>query len=474
MANNSLQNEKSEFNRVLGKWDIFTLAFGAMIGWGWVVLTSEWILQAGVFGAILAFLIGGVVVSLVGLTYAELTAAMPKVGGEHVFSFRGLGVNASFLCTWFIILGYVSVCAFEAVALPVVLENLIPLSHGTPLWTVNESPIHLDWISIGIVGSVIIGLINFIGVKSAAFIQAIFTAFILVVGSMLIFGSFFVTSTPVDAAEIWDTSKLSVGLMSVIIMTPFMFVGFDVIPQAAEEINLPFNKIGRVLIFSVILAVIWYVAIIYSVGTTITSAELENTLLSPGAAMQRIFGGAWAKDLLVIAGLAGILTSWNSFFIGATRSIYAMGHSGMLPKFFAYLHPKYKSPVNAIIFVTLTSILATLFGEVALGWLVNAGSLGIVISWSIVSLSFITLRKKEPKMVRPFKVSFGKPVGVLAFIFSLGLIYLYLPGSPAALSNNEWFIIGIWSFIGLCFYIWTSKVYGKNQIRESMIEHVNN
>lgn len=471
MGNRSSKSTNSEFNRVLGRWDIFTLAFGAMIGWGWVVLTSDWIQEAGVFGAIVAFLIGGVVVSLVGLTYSELTAAMPKVGGEHVFSYRGLGVNASFLCTWFIILGYVSVCAFEAVALPVVLENLIPLSHGDPIWSINDSPIHLDWVSIGIAGSLVIGFINFKGVKSAAFIQAIFTGFILIVGILLIFGSLFLNSAPVDSTEVWDTSKFSIGLMSVIIMTPFMFVGFDVIPQAAEEIDLPFKMIGRVLILSVVLAVVWYIAIIYGVGTTLTSIELNKSTLAPAEAMQRIFGAKWAKDLLVLAGLSGILTSWNSFFIGATRSIFAMGHSGMLPKFFSYLHPKHKSPVNAIIFVTMISILATLFGEIALGWLVNAGSLGIVISWSVVSLSFLMLRKKEPNMKRPFKVLFGKPVGILAFLFSLGLICLYLPGSPSALSSYEWMIIGVWSFIGLGFYLWTNKVYGKKEIRENMAEH---
>ena len=156
----------SDFKRVLGKWDIFTLSFGAMIGWGWVVLTGEWILTAGVLGAIIAFLIGGTVVALVGLTYSELTAAMPRVGGEHVFSYRGLGLDASFLCTWFIILGYVSVCAFEAVALPVVMQNLIPLSLEEPLWFFNGKPIYPDWIVIGVAGSLLIGSINFVGVKS--------------------------------------------------------------------------------------------------------------------------------------------------------------------------------------------------------------------------------------------------------------------------------------------------------------------
>ncbi|MFV0336657.1 MAG: APC family permease [Chthoniobacterales bacterium] len=463
---------KSKFKRVLGKWDIFTLAFGAMIGWGWVVLTSEWILQAGVMGAILAVFIGGVVVSLIGFIYAELTSAMPKVGGEHVFSFRGLGVNASFICTWFIILGYVSICAFEAVALPVVLENIMPFSHEILLWEVNGGAVHLYAVLIGVAGSLAIGFMNYIGVKSAAFIQSILTAFILLVGGMLVFGSFFVSNSPVDSKEVWDTGKLSIGLMSVLIMTPFMFVGFDVIPQAAEETNLPFKKIGRVLVLSVTLAVVWYIAIIYSVGITIPASGLKSMSLAPGDAMQVIFGGKWAKGLLLLAGLAGILTSWNSFFIGATRSIYAMGQSGMLPMFFARLHPKYKSPVNAILFVTATSILATLFGEVALRWIVNAGSLGIVISWSIVSIAFISIRKKEPGMNRPFRVPFGKWVGILAFVFSLGLVYLYLPGSPSALSGYEWTIILLWSLTGLLFYLWTMKFYGKKKISERMYEHI--
>ena len=458
----------SDFKRVLGKWDIFTLSFGAMIGWGWVVLTGEWILTAGVLGTIVAFLIGGTVVALVGLTYSELTAAMPRVGGEHVFSYRGLGLDASFLCTWFIILGYVSVCAFEAVALPVVMQNLIPLSLEEPLWFFNGKPIYPDWIVIGVAGSLLIGGINFIGVKSAAFVQIIFTGLILVVGLMLIFGSFFSSNAAVSTVEVWGTGKMSAGLMTVLVMTPFMFVGFDVIPQAAEEINLPFNKIGKVLIFSVLLAVVWYTAIIYSVGTTLTSNELQSTLLAPAVAMDKIYRGVWAKNLLIIAGLAGIITSWNSFFIGATRAIYAMGHSGMLPKVFAVLHPTYKSPVTAILFVTLTSILAAFFGKEALGWLVNAGGLGIVISWSLVSLSFYRLRRKEPTMVRPFKVAMGQWVGLMAFILSLGLVYLYLPGSASALNVIEWFIVVVWSLMGIGFYTWTSRSYGRKSMKVSM------
>ena len=108
--------KKSEFDKVFSAWDILVIAFGAMIGWGWVVSSGTWIDAGGVVGAALAFAIGGVMIFFVGLTYAELTAAMPQCGGEHVFSYKAMGPTGSFICTWAIILGYVGVTCFEACA----------------------------------------------------------------------------------------------------------------------------------------------------------------------------------------------------------------------------------------------------------------------------------------------------------------------------------------------------------------------
>ena len=118
--------EKSKFNKVLGMSDVLVIAFGAMIGWAWVVSTGDWISTAGTIGAIFAFVIGGIMVFLVSLTYAELTSAMPQCGGEHVFSYRAMGPNASFVCTWAIVLGYASVAAFEACAMPTVITYMLP------------------------------------------------------------------------------------------------------------------------------------------------------------------------------------------------------------------------------------------------------------------------------------------------------------------------------------------------------------
>ena len=126
MPNRSLHQQ---FLKVLGKKDVLALAFGAMIGWGWVVSSGTWITEAGSIGAVLAFAIGGVLVLLIGLTYAELSSALPLAGGEFVFSYQAMGRLPSFITTWAVIFGYVSVIAFEAVALPTVFEYIIPCSN---------------------------------------------------------------------------------------------------------------------------------------------------------------------------------------------------------------------------------------------------------------------------------------------------------------------------------------------------------
>jgi amino acid transporter len=120
--NRGIEVREGHFIRVLGRRDALALAFGAIIGWSWVLLTGQWIMTAGSGGALLAFVIGGLAMLFIGLTYAELASAMPRAGGEHVYSFRALGFGAAFVCTWALILAYVTVVAFEAVALATALE----------------------------------------------------------------------------------------------------------------------------------------------------------------------------------------------------------------------------------------------------------------------------------------------------------------------------------------------------------------
>lgn len=170
--------QKSKFDKVMGAWDILVIAFGAMIGWGWVINSGDWITTAGFMGSIIAMLIGGLMVFFVGLTYAELTSAMPQCGGEHVFSYRAMGPTGSFICTWMIVLGYVATSAFEATALPTVITYLFPDFNQVYLYTIAGKDIYLTTIILGVGVAVLITWVNIKGAKTAAMLQTILTAII--------------------------------------------------------------------------------------------------------------------------------------------------------------------------------------------------------------------------------------------------------------------------------------------------------
>src|SRR5699024_5486062 len=154
---------------------------------------------------------------------AELAAAMPLAGGEFIYSFKALGRIASFVTTWALILGYVSVVAFEAVALPTVFEYVIPTYSTGHMYTIAGCDVTCTWAGIGMLGSLIITLVNYRGIKFSTSIMFILTMFIALAGVMLIFGS----GIGGNAAQMKPMFvNGSAGLFTVVIMTPFMFVVF--------------------------------------------------------------------------------------------------------------------------------------------------------------------------------------------------------------------------------------------------------
>ena len=447
-------DKEPNFLRVLGRRDALALAFGAMIGWSWVVLSGTWIESAGSIGAITAFLLGGGIMLVIGLTYAELASALPFAGGEHVYSHRALGAGFSFICTWAIILGYVSVVTFEAVALPTVLDSIIPGLDKYFLWQIAGWDVYLSWVLVGVAGAVAMTVLNIRGVRMAAIVQSAVVIVILLVGGLFVAGSLVVGDTA--NMEPLFVDGLS-GVTLVLVMVPFMFVGFDTIPQAAEEIDLPYKDIGSVLMLSVAMAIAWYGLIVLGVSLLLNEDIFGTTEIIAAEANSMIFGEAGRLAMLG-AGLAGIVTSWNAFIVGGSRAIYALARANLLPAALSKLHPKYRTPYNAILLIGGLSIIGPFFGRPVLVWLVDAGGLGIVIAYAMVALSFLILRRKEPNLERPYKVPFGNFIGILALILSISLGFLYMPGSPSALIwPQEWIIIIGWSILGVILFLVARK-----------------
>lgn len=457
-----------EFKKVLNPLDILVTAFGAMIGWGWVVSTGSWLSRAGAFGTVLGFIIGGIMIFFVGLTYSELTTSMPSVGGERVFSYKAFGPLGSFVCTWFLILSYIGVVCFEACSFPTVIQYIFPGFLQGYLYTVAGFDIYATWLVMAIIVTVLITIVNVRGIKAAAILQTILTVIIAAVGISLVVASA-INGSPSNlegqqfrGTDTFDSIK---NILSVAVIAPFFLFGFDVIPQVAEEINVPLKKVGKLMLLSIIMAVLFYALVVFAVGYVMNPSEIEASLSASGLvtadAMAKAFSNTTMAKILIIGGLCGIITSWNSFLIGGSRALFSMAEAHMIPKRFGELHPKYKTPKNAIILIGALSVISVFFGRKMLIWISDTASFACCVAYCMVAMSFLVIRKKEPDMARPYKVTNYRAVGLIATIMAGVMALLYLiPGSGCTFTAEELIIAVAWIALGIVFAVVSNRKYG--------------
>ncbi|MFT5871291.1 MAG: APA family basic amino acid/polyamine antiporter [Clostridium sp.] len=452
-----MKQERESLSKVLGRTDVLAMAFGTMIGWGWVMLAGYWVKEAGTLGAIIAFLIGAVMCVFVGLAYAELTPALPLAGGEMVFAYRGLSYFWSWVTAWAIAFAYVGVAAWEGIAISTAIDYILPIPKIGLLWTVAGFDVYFSWAIVGIIGAIVLTTLNYFGTKNSAVFQVMGTTGLVLVGLLFLFGGVAFGSTEY-AVPLFTSGS---GMVAVLLMAPSMYVGFDVIPQMAEEMNIPLKQIAKVLMVSIIMAAAWYILMIIGISLSAPMEVRQAGGVPVADAMAFSFKSPIFGKILIGGAMCGILTSWNGFIVGATRVLFSMGRAKMLPEIFGRVHPKYKSPTAAILLVGFISCLSPLLGKKALVWFVDASAFGTVVAYLLVSVSFLSLRKKEPDLERPFKVSNGKFVGYGAVIISLIFMSLYLPIGPGSLVwPYEWGIIIIWIVIGVVMALWAKSSFG--------------
>lgn len=451
-----MNEQRYSLSKVLSRTDVLALAFGTMIGWGWVMLAGYWVAGAGIVGAMLAFTLGTTMCILVGLTYAELTPALPLAGGEMVFAYRGMGYKWGWVTAWAICLAYLGVAAWEGIAISTAINYLYPLPETAYLWTVAGYDVYFSWAVVGVIFAIALHYLNYIGTKPSAIFQIMATTGLLLSGIAFFFGSVAFGNT----AYMVPVFTGGAGMISVLLMAPAMFVGFDVIPQSAEEMKIPLNQIAGILVLSIMMAAVWYMIMIVGIGMAAPPAVREAASVPVADAMTYAYGSPVFGKMLIVGAMCGILSSWNGFIVGGTRVLFAMGRAKMLPQIFGSLHPTYKTPSAAIALSGAICCLAPFLGRNALVWFVNASAFGTVVAYFMVSISFMMIRKKEPNLERPFNVKKGKLMGILAVITSGLFITLYLPIGPGSLAwPHEWMMIFGWALIGFVLALWAQKSY---------------
>jgi APA family basic amino acid/polyamine antiporter len=455
--------QRPKLKKGIGKAGLFSLAFGAMIGVGWVTAMGTWLSNAGPLGTIIAFVIGGLLMLAIGLCYAEITAALPLSGGEVAYAYKAYGTSKAFIVGWFLVFGYLSVSAFEAVSISKVFSYLVPSVDYLELYSVNGSPIYLSHIVLSALFVLLITTINFTGVKNSARFQVGLTilfiglTFVFVIAG-LIMGNWDNLS-PMFSTK--HSGSITAGIAMVLVTVPFWFVGFDTIPQAAEEAEetISHKTIGLLIPLSIVAAVCFYILLIISTSIAAPWNDIIGDKLPTATAFGIATQSPFLVKLILVTAMVGLLTSWNGFFLAGSRVLFAMGRGKIIAPILGKSHKKHQTPYIAVLFSGIVTFLGSLMGPGAMVAFVNVGSLCIVIAFFGVSSSFITLRKKFPDLDRPYRTPGGNLLGYIGIIGSLCILsFMIFPNSPVALVwPFEWGIFLTFSILGLVFWLLSGK-----------------
>lgn len=448
--------------------NFFTIGFGAIIGTGWVLLVGDWmVLGGGPIPAIIAFVLGALFLVPIGMCFGELTAAIPISGGIIEYVSRTYNRKLGFLTGWMLLLGNAPLCPWETIAISTLLTDrfaefpALAWLRSVRLYTILGADVYL-WPTVIALGfAVLVIFLNFRGASAAAKLSSFLTKALLG-GMILAMAISFATGSPshalpvfspaTDAAGGSSTAATSLvgGILSVLVMTPFFYAGFDTIPQQAEEASegIDWKRFGLIPAAALLASGIFYVICIYSFGTIIDWHEFVRSSVPALAVLQHI-NLFFYIAMLTVATL-GPLGPMNAFYGASTRLMLAMGRKGMLPESFAEIDPQSGAPRTANVVMAALTLVGPFLGKNMLVPLTNVASLGFIFACTMAGFACWRLRTTEPELVRPYKVN-GNKVGIAAAIVAgLTIIALMVvPVSPAALNVVEWGITLAWVGVGL-------------------------
>ncbi len=454
-------SNRQSLEKVVSFRDYVAIGFGSIVGIGWVIVTGDWLNRGGPLGAILAYVIGGLLLISVGKCFAELTSSIPVSGGGFAFAYKAFGSAIGFLTAWFLVFAYLAANAFMTVGFGWLFEMITPSAKTAPLYRISGYPVGLSSLLPGVVIVLIIIYLNYRSVKNSALFQSIttglmvlcvivFTFVALVKGS---FSNLQPLFSPHPNGLVWAAP---VSIIAVLGIVPFFMGGFEFIAQAAEESKKGMNpkNLGKAVIISIITGAIFYAVVLLSLSLCMPWQESVKLEMPMADVFQIAFGYGWLAKLVLITGFLGLITSLNGVFIAVTRLLFAASRGGLLSKWFGSIDEKHHTPKNAILFCGIFALAGPFLGRAALIPLVNVAAFGIVAGWFIVCIGSIKLRHTAPKMHRPYTTKYKITLYIGAVVTGGILLMKIVPGSSAQLQwPLEYLIPVIWIALGFAGYL---------------------
>lgn len=434
-------------HKCLTAFDLTLLGIGAIIGTGIFVLTGiAAATQAGP-AVILSFVIAGIACAFAALAYAELASAVGGCGSAYGYSYAAFGELIAWIIGWDLILEYGVATAAVANGWAGYFNNaLIAVGLSLPD-ALTKAPIQGGIINLPAAGIVLILMVLLmLGMRESAR-----TNMVMVFVKLLTIAVFIGVAVFHVNPENWSPfmpfgwsgespEGKPVGVLAGAAMVFFAYVGFDAVSTAAEEAKNPQRDVPFGIIFSLLFCTAIYIAVAGLLTGVVPYTQLN--VPSPVAHSLHLLGINWASALVATGVIAGLTTVMLVLYYGLTRVLFAMSRDGLIPPFFALVHPKTKTPVRVIGLCGL--IISLIAGFIPLGELAELVNIGTLAAFVLVCLGVVVLRIRQPHLHRPFKNPLN-PVFPLLGAFSCAGLMAFLPWVT-------WVRFAIWLAIGVVVY----------------------
>ena len=458
-------SEPRQLSKDIGASQFFTLAFGSIIGVGWVVALSSWLSQAGPLGAVLGFVGGGVLMMLIGLCYVEISTMFPVSGGEVVYTYEIFGTETCFAVGWLFALAYIAITAFEAISIGWIASTLFPGIQGQTLYTSGSSEVHSGALLLGLGGMALLIFLSYRGTRFAAAFQDLLTY--AKIGLAIIFISVGIGWGRTDNLRplFQQSGSILTGIFAVFLTAPFWYGGFNIIPQVMGEKapQTSLKTVGRTLLFSIALSGAFYCLIILACSMSLPREQLAALNLPVAQVFTAAYNFPTLTKIVLVTALLGNFTAWNGVIVSGSRILFALGRAQIIWSGFGNVHPVFRSPATAVIFVGAVATLGVFLGRSAIIPIVNLASACFALGYLLICLGLLKLRRTQPEHARPYRVPGGIVTAAFAVAGSVFMLFLSLYQPYVDAKGRfplEWTCLIGWSVLGAIFWLVAKRIRG--------------
>jgi basic amino acid/polyamine antiporter, APA family len=426
--------------RKLRVMDYFTLGWGTMVGVGWLVVMDDWLLRGGSLGAVLGFVIGGLLLLPIGYVYAQLVSATPDAGGEIAYVARVFPRAISFATGWMMTLAYFIVCPWEAIAVGRIAGFIFPALDSLLLYRIAGRPVYLPHLLVGLALTGFLAFLNYRGIHLSAAFQN-WTTF----GTLALFVVFIVCGASQGSARnlppLFSHSRI-VSFLLVLQIVPYFMTGFESVAKAAEEKSPKFLDRGFFvsILASILVGVFFYAVVIAAVVYSAPWRDLTQKKFMTALVFESAVGSRWIVSVIFAAALLSLFKVFNGNLVAASRLVFALGRRGLIHSRAGAVHPRNQTPSVAVLFVALATAACMFLGDAILVPITEVGSVAAASGWLAACASYYRISASSRQRAIAL---FGATVALLMVLMKL------VPFVPGHFAGYEWLALALWILIGL-------------------------